>query len=79
MAGQVGGSGRKQCNTRSFHQAALARYLICFGYFHGSVALSVRLGLLPGQKCSILRKECRESKHRGHQKAGPCNFSRLAP
>lgn len=78
--GQAGESAvsRKQC-TLSLRQAALAFYLICFGYFHGSVALGVCLGLLPGQKRSILRRERRESGHRGHQKAGPRNFARLAP
>lgn len=69
---------RRQCNMLPLRQAAPALYLICFGYFHGSVALSVSLGLLPGQERSILRKERRESKHRGHQKAGPCNCAQLA-
>lgn len=65
--------------TPSGGQAALGLYLICFGYFHGSVALGVRLGLLPGQKRSILREERSEVKGRGYQKASPRHFPRLPP
>ena len=66
-------------HTPSGGQAALGLYLVCFGYFQGSVALSVRFGLLPGQKRSILREERSEVKRSGYQKASPRNFPRLPP